>query len=127
MSAVVPRAATLGYYQPVPDRASSTGDLTALLQQLRLQDPGGKSPSEVHQAQIDLLLARIASLTDTLRTADWNDTSRTAARLLLADLAMVTAQLRGRATATSETLATTLEKVRADLERTAGPQPATIP
>ncbi len=117
----------MGYYQPVPERASSTDDLTALLQQLRLQPPGAKSPSEVHRAQTDLLLARISSLTDTLRGAEWNDSSRAAARLLLADLAMVSAQFRGQATAISEKLAATLESVRADLERTADGKFATIP
>ena len=111
----------------MPDRASSIDDLAALLQQLRLQQPGAKSPSEVHRAQTDLLLARISSLTDRLRGTGWNEASRAAARLLLADLAMVTAQFRGHATAISETLAATLESVRADLERTAGGKSATIP
>ena len=111
----------------MPERASSVDDLTTLLQRLRLQQPGAKSPSEVTQAQTELLLTRMSSLTDTLRVAEWNDTSRAAARLLLADLAMVTAQFRGHATAIGEKLATTLEQVRADLERTSDGKSATIP
>ena len=111
----------------MPERASSFDDLSALLQQLGLQKPGAASPSEVNQAQTDLLIARMASLTETLRTAEWNDTSRAAARLLLADLAMVAAQFRGQATAIGEKLATTLEHVRVDLERTSDGKSAIIP
>lgn len=111
----------------MPDPASPAGDLTALLQQLRLQQPGAKSPSEVHRAQTDLLLARISSLTGRLRSDGWDDSSRAAARLLLADLAMVSAQFRGHATAIGEKLAATLDNVRADLERTADGKSATIP
>ncbi len=104
----------------MPEPRTSLDDLTALLQQLRLQQPGAKSPAEVAQVQTDLLLARMASLTDTLRAAEWNDTSRAAARLLLADLAMVAAQLRGNATAIGERLDGTLESVRVSLEKTVG-------
>lgn len=103
----------------MPERAS-IDELTALLQQLRLQQPGAKSPAEVAHVQTDLLLARMASLTHTLRAEEWNDTSRAAARLLLADLAMVAAQVRGNATAIGERLAGTLENVRVSLEKTAG-------
>ena len=109
----------------------STDDLTALLQQLRLQQPGAKSPAQIAHAQTDLLLSRIASLSDTLRDtqrgAEWNDTSRAAARLLLADLAMVAAEIRGNATAIHEQLTGTLEDARVALERSAGHKPATIP
>ena len=110
---------------------ASIDELTALLQQLRLQQSGGKSPTEVAQAQTDLLLSRIASLSDTLRDtqggAEWNDASRAAARLLLADLAMVAAEVRGNATALHEQLTATLDDARIALERTAGDQRATIP
>ena len=120
-------ACAVGYYQPVPERTSSIDDLADLLRQLRLQQPGAKSPSEVNQAQTDLLLTRISSLTDTLRGTDWNDTSRAAARLLLADLAMVTAQFRGHTTAIGDRLARTLENVRAALEPAADGEPVTLP
>lgn len=105
---------------------ASIDELTGLLQQLRLQQPGAKSPAEVAQAQTDLLLARMASLTATLRAAEWNDTSRAAARLLLADLAMIAAQVRSNAAAIGDGLTTTLEHVRHALERTAGDEPAAI-
>ena len=118
---------TLRYHEPVPERSASIDDLTALLQELRLQRAGAQSPAEVTQAQTHLLLARITSLTDTLRGAEWNDPVRAAARLLLADLAMVAAQLRGNATATGHELTGTLERVRAALERSADGKPATIP
>lgn len=115
----------------MPEPASSVGDLAALLQQLRLQQPGAKSPAQVAHAQTDLLLSRIASLSATLRDtlggAEWNDTSRAAARLLLADLAMVAAEIRGNATAIHEQLTATLEDARIALERTAGDERATIP
>ena len=117
----------VGYYQPVPERGSSTDGLADLLQELRLQQPGAKSPSEVNRAQTDLLLTRIASLTDTLRGAEWNDTSRAAARLLLADLAMVTAQFRGHSTAIGERLASTLKNLTAALAPTADGEPAAVP
>ena len=109
--------------------AMATNDLTALLQQLRLQLPGAKSPTQAAHAQTDLLLSRIASLSSTLRDAqgasEWNDTSRAAARLLLADLAMVAADIRGNATALNQQLAATIEDARIALERTTGDTRAT--
>ena len=108
-------------------RASPVDDLTAVLERLRLHQAGARSPSEVTQAQVELLLARIASLTDTLRGTEWNDASRAAARLLLADLAMVEAQFRGNANAIGERLTGTLENVRRILEQTADGKLATIP
>lgn len=100
-------------------------DLTALLRRLRLHEAGTLSPSEVTQAQVELLLARIASLTETLRGAESNEASRTAAHLLLADLAMVAAQIRGNTNALGERLAHVLENVRLTLKRAADtPSPA---
>lgn len=83
-----------------------------LLERLSLQQAGAKSPSEVTQAQVDLLLARIASLTDVLRTAESNDTTRLASRMLLSDLALVAAQFRGRANEIAESLTRVLEDIR---------------
>jgi hypothetical protein len=77
-------------------RISSPDDLTALLEAFRPQHAGTKVASEVTQAQVDSTLARIASLTEALRGAEPNETSRLAERLLLADLAFVAAQLRGQ-------------------------------
>ena len=93
----------------VPDRTSTAEDLTALLERLRLQPAGASTPSEVTRAQLDLLLARIGSLTEALRNADRNETTRLASRLLLSDLALVAAQFRGSANAMSASLSHALE------------------
>lgn len=108
------------------ERASAAHDLTSLLQQLRLSQADGKSPSEVTQAQVELLLARIASLTDVLRgAAESSGTFRVAARLLLADLAMVAAQFRGNTNARGERLTRALDEARLALEHSADkPVPA---
>lgn len=100
------------------ERASAIDRLAALLQQLRLQQADGKLPSEVTQAQVDLLLARIASLTEALRgAAEQNATFRVGARLLLADVAMVAAQFRGNTNAFGERLTRALESAQQALDR----------
>jgi hypothetical protein len=109
----------------VAERASQIDGLTALLQRLRLHQAGTQSPSEVTQAQVELLLARIASLTGALSGAESNESSRIAARLLLSDVAMVAAQLRGNTNALGERLTRVLENVRLTLESSADkPAPA---
>ena len=102
----------------VPDRARPSDDLTALLERLRLQPAGPASLPEVNRAQLDLLLARIASLTDAVRGAPPDETSRLAARLLLADLGLVAAQFRGRANDTASALTRALDGIRSGLEST---------
>jgi hypothetical protein len=104
----------------VPDRARPPDDLTALLERLKLQPAGAASLSEVSRAQLDLLLARIASLTDALRGAPSDETSRLAARLLLADLSSVAAQFRGRANDIAGALARALDGLSSDLEKPSG-------
>lgn len=104
--------------QKVPDRSPPSDDLTALLERLRLQPAGPASLSEVNRAQLDLLLARIASLTDALRGAPSDETSRLAARLLLADLGLVAAQFRGRANDIAGALTRALDGIRCGLEST---------
>ena len=81
----------------VSDRMSTTEELTALLERLRLQSAGLRTTAEVAQVQQDLLLARIASLTEAIRGSEWNATTRLASRLLVDDLALVIAQFRGEA------------------------------
>jgi hypothetical protein len=80
----------------VPTLPMSPDDLTDLLERCRLQAAGGKSPDEVTQGELDLLLARIDLLTSALRAAEANETARLATRLLLLDVGLVAAQLRGR-------------------------------
>ena len=91
-------------------------DLSLVLQQLRLQQADGKSPSDVTQAQVELLLARIAALTDELRGAHPSETSGATARLLLADLAMAAAQFRGHANELGERLTRALDNARLALD-----------
>lgn len=94
-------------------------DLAVVLQQLRLQRAEAHSPSEVTQAQVELLLARIASVTDALRGARPSETSGAATRLLLADIAMATASFRSHANEVGIRLSRALEDARLALERTA--------
>ncbi len=110
----------LRYHQLVAEHASPVHGLSAVLQQLRLQHADRKSPSEVTHAEIELLLARIALLTETLGgAAQSTETFRAAARLLLADVAMVTAHFRGDTNALSERLTRALEDAQLALERAA--------
>ena len=107
------------------ERASQIDGLTAVLQRLHLHQAGTQSPSEVTRAQVELLLARIASFTPALRAAESNESSRIAAHLLLADVAMIAAQFRGNTNALGERLTRALENVRLTLESTADkPEPA---
>ena len=94
-------------------------DLTAVLQQLRLHQAWTQSPSEITQAQVELLLVRIAVLTEALRGAESNESSRSATRLLLADVAMVSAQFRGNTNALGERLTRMLEHTRLAIESVA--------
>lgn len=102
----------------MPDHTAPSDDLTALLERLRLQPAGAAPLSEVNQAQLDLLLARIASLTEALRGAQSDATSRPAARLLVADLGLVAAQFRGRANDIANALTRALDGIRDGLEST---------
>ena len=86
------------------DPASKPEDLTALLERLRLQSTGGKSPSEVNEGQVELLLARIGFLAETLRGSGSSATTSLANRLLLSDLAFVVAQFRGQTNGLSASL-----------------------
>lgn len=110
----------LRYHWPVAKRASPVHGLNVVLQQLRLQHADKKSPSEVTQAEIELLLARIASLTETLGDSTQSaETFRVAARLLLADVAMVTAHFRSDSNALSERVTRALEDAQLALEHAA--------
>jgi hypothetical protein len=100
----------------VLDRDSSPDALTALLERLRLPLAGTQSPTEVAQGHLDVLLARVAALTEAVRTSPPNETTRLAARLLLSDLALVVAQLRGDANAVGASLAETLDGLRQALD-----------
>jgi hypothetical protein len=81
----------------VPDRAILPNDLILLLERLRLPPAGAKPTSDVTLEQVDVLIARIASLTEVLRGAAEDETAQLASRMLMSDLALVAAQFRGRA------------------------------
>ncbi len=102
----------------MPDRAISPGDLTVLLERLRLPPAGAKPTSDVTLEQVDVLLARIASLTEALRGAAENETTQLASRILIGDLALVAAQFRGRANELSSALTRARDDIRAELENT---------
>jgi hypothetical protein len=90
-------------------------DLTQLLERLTLERAGAQTSVQAGDAQIEMLCARVALLTDALRDAEANDAARLAARVLLADLAQVTAQFRGRANSIRATLEAAEDDMRAAL------------
>ena len=110
----------MGYHHLVANPLSPIDDLRALLLQLRLPAPDSKTASDAARAQLDLLLARITALTESLRTAPLDGAFDSAARLLLADLAMVAGQFRGQATELGERLAHAVERARVALEGSSG-------
>lgn len=102
----------------MPDRAISPGDLTVLLERLRLPPAGAKPTSDVTLEQVDVLLARIASLTEALRGAAENETTQLASRILIGDLALVAAQFRGRANELTAALTRASDDIRAEIANT---------
>lgn len=111
----------MGYHHLVAEPTPPTEGLRSVLRELRVQQPDGKTASQATRSQIELLLTRIGSLTEALRSAPAgdasdSDVSDTATRLLLADLAMVAAQFRGHTSELGERLAHALEHARLALE-----------
>src|SRR5687767_13378847 len=106
---VVPRRGTRPTYMigGVPSRARTltSDDLAALLDRFPVERMGAKAVADVTEAQLQTLLARIAALTDALRDTQGGDAERLAARILVADLATVVGQFRGRANTLRATLA----------------------
>ena len=100
----------------MPDPGFTADHLTTLLESLDGQRAGARTSSEIADAQIDLLLARVATLTAALGAAPPNDTAHLASRLLLDDLAMIAAQFRSRANALRASLASALDELREALE-----------
>jgi hypothetical protein len=101
------------YDRAVPDRQLLPDDLASLLERFSAEAAGSRLPAQVAESELELLLARVAALTELLRTAAANDTARVAARLLLADVAMAASRLRGQTNAVSETLTRALESLAA--------------
>jgi len=99
----------------VPDSMSTPDDLTALLDRLEAFHALGKS-ADAGDVQLEALLARVASLTDALRTAPVTETAQIASRILLADLGLIAAQFRGRANTTAASLDRALDELRTTLD-----------
>ena len=82
----------------MPDAPLSPADLAALLERFRLRPQDVPTLAAANQAQLELAFARIGALTELLRTGhSSDDATRLAARLLLADLGLVSAWFRGQA------------------------------
>ncbi len=96
----------------MPDPTFTADDLTTLFERLGVQRAGAKTASEVTDVQVERLLARVAVLTDALRVAPATDTAGLASRVLLDDLALVTAQFRGNANDIRASLSSVLDDLR---------------
>ena len=90
-------------------------DLTQLLERLTVERAGAQSSSQAGDAQVELLCARVTLLTEALRDAEASDAARLAARMLLADLAQVTRQFRGRTNSLRASLEAAVDDMRAAL------------
>jgi len=99
------------YDYGVSGRTFAPDDLTELLGRFRPERAGQKASPEIAEVQIQLLLTRVAALTDALRGAQSNQTTRLASRIVLNDLSAVAGQFRARA----NTMRPALAKALADL------------
>ena len=95
----------------VPGKSLTLGELNATLERFALDRAGSRPAEEMTEAQIQHLLARVAALTDALRDAEHSTPAQLASRLLLEDLAVITAHFRGRA----NSMKPVLSKALADL------------
>jgi uncharacterized protein YPO0396 len=98
----------------VPGRLTAD-DLTQLLERLAVERAGAQTSVQAGDAQVEMLCARITLLTEALRDAEASDAARLAARMLLADLAQVTAQFRARANGIRVSLEAAVDDMRAAL------------
>ena len=96
------------YHYVVSGRTFAPGDLTDLLERFRPERAGQKASPEIAEVQIQLLLTRVAALTDALRGAESNEATRLASRIVLNDLAAVAGQFRARANTMRPALAKAL-------------------
>jgi uncharacterized protein YPO0396 len=108
------RAGPHDYNLHVPGRLTAD-DLTQLLERLTVERAGAQSSVQAGDAQIEMLCARVTLLTEALRDAEASDAGRLAARMLLADLAQVTTQFRGRTNSLRASLEAAVNEMRAAL------------
>ena len=96
----------------------SPAALAAALERLQLRPATVETVEAATRGQVELACARIAALTDLLRAdTACTDTTRLTARLLLAELGAVSAQLRAQATESAAALTRALDSIRMLLER----------
>jgi hypothetical protein len=94
-------------------RTFTAADLESLVAGLRVVQAGAQSSRVALELQMDVLLERIAALTHALRTPGENEAVRVACRLLLSDIALVAAQLRGGTSEHAALLTQAIEGIRA--------------
>jgi hypothetical protein len=109
----MPRSGESGSREPA--------DLLDILTRLRLQPADTTSADAAVRGYLDLLMARIAALTAALRSGSVEPVQEAlAARLLLADVTAVVAQLRGHANELALSLSAALHATRAALDDASG-------
>jgi hypothetical protein len=101
----------------VPGRSLSLDELTSLLERCSSAHAGRQRAATAGQPHVELLVARIAALTEALRDADSNEVTRLAERMLVADLALTAEQFRAGASAIGSSLAAALDTLRDTLEQ----------
>ena len=101
----------------MPGRNLSLDELTALLERCSSAHAGGHGGAAAGQPHVELLVARVAAVTEALRDADSNEATRLAERMLVADLALLAAQFRAGANAIGTSLAGALDTLRGTLEQ----------
>ena len=110
----------LTYDGRVTDATLTAAALAAALERLQLRPPDVQTVPAAMHGEVELLCARIASITELLRADPaWSDATRVAARLLLADVAAVAAQFRADTNESAGALARTLDSIRSLLDRAA--------
>jgi hypothetical protein len=101
----------------VPGRSLSLDELTSLLERCSSAHAGRQGAVAAGQPHVELLVARVAALTEALRDADSNDTTRLAERILVADLTLLATQFRTGAHAIGTSLVRAQDTLGDALER----------
>jgi hypothetical protein len=107
--------------EPASPRPPGGADLLDILTRLRLQPADATSAAAAARGQLEIVVARIAALTDALRAGGGDADARLASRLLLADVGQVVAQLRGEANELAAALDRALEALRSAAQPTGTP------
>jgi len=109
----------VSYDGRVTDTPLSPATLAAALERLQLRPAAAPNVAAATHGQFELTCARIASVTELLRReTDWTETTRVAARLLLADVGAASAYVRADANESAQSLTRTIDSIRSLLDRT---------